>query len=375
MAITQLPKVYQSDLESRTYFKNWGSNLQKEGSDLRKSPLHTSLKRQDDKTQEYDGYSAHSYGEINPYKVCEIAITTFNSGNPLSPSADQWGNWRSRGIGVYDQVLLWPQEKVWEMAFSNSFESAYSKLDQQGLLSKVSQISEAFRSVAMIAGQSAGGGGDSTTGQTAAGGRFMSKYKEAPAWSGTKPLQLSSNLSFQFRFGQSGAFSGEQEVVRPIMALALPFAPRAASKEASNYLIGPAPTAPTFFWTFIQRAPELMGKIKDDLTTDSANTSGLGEVVNRITNAENSIIEHMNTTIERVLNGDETIGQGGTFLNVRIGKMVFPPLVVHDVSWKFDMTHTDEYGYPTFGTISFGGLEAIEIASQSMIKSLFPGVL
>jgi hypothetical protein len=84
---------------------------------------------------------------------------------------------------------------------------------------------------------------------------------------------------------------------------------------------------------------------------------------------ENSIINHMSTTIATTLNNSES-----RFLNVRIGQMVFPPLVVHTVSWTFDMTHTDEFGFPTSGSVSFTGLEGIEITTQNEIASLYPGL-
>jgi hypothetical protein len=372
MAITKVPTKYRSDKASLQYFKEWGKS--KTNSELRTSPLHSSL--QDTEAREVPGYRAHSYGEINPWKVCEIAITSFHSGHPLGLNNGAWGNWRNQSVlQVYDKVLLWPKEKEWTASFANSYESAYGKLDQQGLLSKVSQISEAARSLAMVAGANIDNGGKN-------GGRFMSKYKEAPAWAGTKPLQLASNLSFNFRFGQAGAFSGEHEVVRPIIALAAPFAPRSAS-AGSNYMIGPAPTAPAFFWYFIKGTAGLMGNITEDLKKNMSQKSeepglsagikqGLSNLVSAATDVEERIINHMNTTIAGVLNGEA--GNGAVCLNVRIGQMVFPPMLVKDVSWTFDMTHTDEEGYPLAGTITFSGLEGLEITSQSLIASIYPNL-
>jgi hypothetical protein len=231
-------------------------------------------------------------------------------------------------------------------------------------------------------------GGNASKGLAAmgtSGGRFMSKYKEAPAWSGTKPLALTSSLTFQFRFGQAGIFSGEHEVVRPILALALPWAPYSAGENTPNYMKGPAPTAPTFLanlfkngaglinevFAGIQKSKEASGKAEDTngdgkVSLPENLAQGLGDAVSALTAVEDSIMSHMNKVIEETLNSEST------FLNVRIGRMVLPPLIVKDISWQFDMTHTDEYGFPTAGAITLGSLEAIQTTSQSMVAGIYP---
>jgi hypothetical protein len=231
-------------------------------------------------------------------------------------------------------------------------------------------------------------GGNASKGLAAmgtSGGRFMSKYKEAPAWSGTKPLALNSSLTFQFRFGQAGIFSGEHEVVRPILALALPWAPYSAGTDTPNYMKGPAPTAPTFLANLFKEGAGLINEVvaavqkgKDASgTAEDTNgdgkvggveklAQGLGDAVSALTAVEDSIMSRMNKVIETTLNSEST------FLNVRIGRMVLPPLVVKDISWNFDMTHTDEYGFPTAGAITLGSLEAIQTTSQSMVAGIYP---
>jgi len=387
MAITYLPNLYQSDKASQKYFESWGSReMPGRAGGLRTSPLHRSLERQNN--QSMAGYTAHSFGEINPYKVCEIAITGFNSGAPLSLASGEWGNWRNSlvsRVDVYDKVLLWTSEKSWDFSFENKYENAYSKLNQDGLLSKVSQISEALRSVAMMTGTA-------LTTTADGGGRMISKYKEAPAWSGTSPLGLTSSLTFNFRFGQAGVFSGEHEVVRPILALSVPFAP----VFEGSYAKGPLPTAPTYFWRFmIKEAPGLIAglgsaiKQAGNLSSEANKETGqnysdggvsgalkgaLNTTVTVLSDLEKNVINKMNTTIENVLNGVDGI-PASRFLHVRVGRIRLPPLKVANVAWKFDMTHTDEYGFPTAGSITYGGLEGIEFASQNMIAELFPSII
>jgi hypothetical protein len=373
MAITTLPNTgrYQSDRYSgETYFPKWGRNDK-----LRKSPIRDSLLKQNAKFANIDGFEAHSYGEINPYKVCEIAISSFSE---YPNNSAPWGNWRDYSVNVYENVFLWPQEKVWEVGFENGYEPAWSKLDQKGLLSKVSQISEAARSVAMLTG--------TNVVNNPTKGRFMSRYKEAPSWTGIKPIVLASNLTFKFRFGQAGIFSGEHEVVRPILALAIPWAPRQAD-NLNHYLRGPIPTSPAYLFDFLSHAGSIASglgtAIKDqDKAQQQANEAseskgekvGIGtkvvqKIVGTLTALEEEIMTQMDNTINRVLSD-----KGNLFLNIRIGKMIYPPLTVKTVNWKFDMTHTDEYGYPTEGQITLGGLEGILLPTQGYIKSIYPSI-
>jgi hypothetical protein len=355
--------IYRSDEQSIDYFKKWGKDS------LRKSPIHNSLKKQDELNKNMDGWGAHSYGEINPFKVCEIGI-----GPVGEPSDSTWwyGNWRNT-LGVDKNVFLWPTEKVWSFAFSNNYESAYEKLDQQGMLSKLSQLTEILRSAAMVVGGETGN-------SNANGGRFISKYKEAPAWTGTTTLSLDSNLTFNFRFGQAGLFSGKEEVVRPIMSLLMPFAPR-ANKDFQNYYQGPLPTAPAYFMEYLKRfAGETRKEVIEAFKggsdasggeeTDSdgnpipKDDKGLNSVINNLTEAEDSIRQLMNDTIEHML-----ASKDNRLLHIRIGNIKLPPMVVRQVSWKFDMTHTDEEGYPTAGSVSLGGLESYELASSELVRS------
>jgi hypothetical protein len=449
MAITDLKGVlsrqYHSDRDSQAYFskeglqkgsstttnletgkiwetpivKNYGDALSRERG-LNYSPLHKSLTNLEESSSQ-QGYKAHSFEHINPYKVCEVAITNFNNGFSLGNTSPSWGNWRDENVQVYDQVFLWPREKTWTTSYENKYESAYAKLEQNGMFSKVSQITESIRSLAVVFNTI------TTENEVPlpSGGRFMSKYKYAPAWSGTTPIQLPSSLTFDFRFGQAGIFSAEHEVMRPIIALILPFVPK-RDKGKYNYFKGPTPTAPTFmynFWKYVAQdftkystamfeggsmndnlkptdpkavdpdapispgAPtdysdqgmkawseknrqynEEMKRYKETKEAEKkSDATGAVKMIDTLTNLENEILNSINNAVKDTLSSEDS-----TFLNVRIGNMVFPPLVVHTVSWTFDMTNTDEFGYPTAGSVSFTGLEGIEMTTQDTIANLYP---
>jgi hypothetical protein len=92
-------------------------------------------------------------------------------------------------------------------------------------------------------------------------------------------------------------------------------------------------------------------------------TSLLGRAIGTLSALEERLIERINQTISNVLS------RYGRFLHVRIGRIQVQPLKVGPVTWKFDMTHTDERGYPLSGSVTFSGLEGIELAHQGTVRS------
>jgi hypothetical protein len=60
-------------------------------------------------------------------------------------------------------------------------------------------------------------------------GKFKSKYSYIPYAEDVSALQIDTSLTFKFHFGQYGLFSGEFEVVRPILSIASRLAPESLS--------------------------------------------------------------------------------------------------------------------------------------------------
>jgi len=297
-----------------------------------------------------DDETNHVYEFVNRFKVCDIAITSAGSLSPPSVTSDLWGKWR--GDIVNKNILLFPDEKSFQFGYSNDFGSAWQKLSSSGPLSKMSQLAEALRSFGTIAGWN-------TTGYTS--GKFMSRYYKAPTWTGTQPIKLSSSLKFTFRFGQAGIFSGEHEVVRPIVALAGLFVPVANG----NHFSGMLPTPPAFL---------------ANMLSSMTNRGNIRYIASRVTDAlrgeGNNFITAVTQLEQQLMNMQErairnTYAQGSRALNIRMGKMTFGPVVVGNVDWSFDFNHVDEYGFPFQGTLTFGGLESIIIPTVGQINQLF----
>lgn len=304
-----------------------------------------------------DDLPNHAYQYINAFKTCELYIGPFQSnGDPVNITDAKWGNWR--GSVVSKKVLLWPDEKEFGFSYSNKYGQAWEKMSSSGLLGKVQSGLELMRSLAGALGKSSG--------VSESGGKFVSAYVKAPSWESTDPIQLSNSLSFTFNFGQAGIFSGEEEVVRPIIQLASQFAPRKDSKN-QNYYLGNFPTPPEImvnYWK--EMSGSLFGDIKSTMENVNSDTDGglIGGLVSTLTSYEDQLITRQTKAIER------SYAEGSNCLYVRYGRMTLGPYLVKDVSWSFDMSQLDEYGFPYKGKITFSGLESIKMPEKSQIPSM-----
>jgi hypothetical protein len=288
----------------------------------------------------YDNQSLrdHVYQYINKYKVCEIAYGSAGDILAYSPADTRWGNWRTKNPGdikVFPNVFLFPDEKTFQFSYSNTYGEAWEAVDPGGVISKISQAAEAARSFQALTGK---------VSENVAG-KLMSRYKRAPSWTGTDPIKLGTNLKFTFQFGQAGVFSGEHEVVRPILALASLWVP---IKTGDHYYRGTLPTPPYFQMTALKTfSKEGMSGI------GSAVSSGEGGVISTITSIEQTLIGIQENSIKIAL---ETSGSRAIF--IRMGRMVMGPYIVKEVNWDFDFSQTDDYGFPFKGSINIGGLES-----------------
>ena len=334
------------------------------------NPAYESLKESDSGVNE----SFHTQKYINKFKTCDLIIG--NAMNwPLITSKD-WGNWKNlTDIKVNDKIFLDPD--IRKLNFS--YELKYASIWEEVLkLKAIGAIDSTARDARIFTGQSENK-------------IFIPVYKEAPAFTGSTPLSVSSSVRFNFQFGQSGLFSGEEEVYKPIIALAKVFAPNTGDTGA--YLVDcPAPTLEQQMGFIGQRLTgeggQLFSKIgklgsavggdlkntffpskKNEDGTEAESSEGaetgkniLGnafgvQTAQALTDLQAYVYDTISAAIRDNLSGVKAIC-------IRLGRLTLPPMIVHNVSWEFDTTQVDEYGFPFAGYIEFGGLETAKLTTK-----------
>lgn len=372
------------------------------------SPVYKSL--QDSDSGKPEGFHVQRY--INKFKTCEILITTYHQEGdswvglktPLdgfSINDGNWGNWRdyTDEFKVNNKVYLYPDEKNLSFSYELKYATTWEEVQK---LKITSTINNAARDARLFANAPASG----LVG--------VPLFMKAPAFQEVTPLQLPTSIRFNFSFGQSGLFSGEEEVFKPILALAAAFIPSYNKKDAMLTNL-PAPTLEQQYYDIGQHLlgkdgnKSFMEEIKDQFPTqeqqreknrewwdafgwfsktdeekEKENSSDYGDsesdkyakdilgtmvgakIAERLSSIQSVIYQRMNAALAEQFNKVKT-------LNLRFGRVVLPPMVVHNVNWDFDLTQVDEYGYPSSGWIEFSGLETIKLATDEDLKVISEG--
>ena len=308
----------------------------------------------------------HVYPYINRFKDLEIAVTGILDDGLMADDVNRkkWGNWRTMNLAkvqVHPNVRLITEDSVFQFQYTNDMSPSWEAIDSKGILGKITSLKEMGVGIMMLAGQS------DKAASAGAGGRAISRYKKTPAWGGTSPIELNTSLKFKFQFGQYGIFSGEHEVVRPILALASLFAPI----RAGAYMYGIAPTVPAFIFEYMYRLPGVIKNTFENIQNTMSNAgSGLGNkaagVVQSLSDIESGLVRINEEAIRGALNR-----YGSRGLMIRKGRFTAGPVVVKNVSWEFDFNHVDEFGFPYAGSCTFGGLEGSTLASPWEIVKTF----
>lgn len=304
----------------------------------------------------------HVQRYINSYNMVDIAFSSSADGGKINwkPSSKDFGNWRKKEkngyINVNEHVILRPEDMQIKMSSTQEFESFYDKVmgnQAVQLVDKVAQNARMFNAFR--------GGGD------ALDSVYISAYKKVPVLKDISTFTLPSSLKFNFQFGQSGLFSAEEEVVKPILAIAALYMP---NRIDVNSVKGSAPSTEYALSVGVRQiAKYLTGS---DIESLSANENvsdawkgGDGFVdsaASALTALQNKIHSAVNSAAQTVLNS-------GTYKCViyRIGRLQLPPLIVKDVSIDFDFSSVDEYGFPYKGSISLDGLETTVSANSGLL--------
>lgn len=325
--------------------------------------------------------------KINMFNTAEIGVITDlrdapMSWNPLDNSItneDQiFGNWRKErisGINVNNHVLLKPEDTLIKFSASQTFESFWDAVMGNKLFSALDQGAQNIRML-----NAASGGEVKATPK-------IPKYKKVPVLKDIGTLTVPSTIKFNFQFGQAGLFSASEEVVKPILAIIKCFIPKyegntmwvSGSAPSTEYALsegvrgmfsnlataaaaaryGNPSSSPSS--GAIQLAGQAMGAVKDAMS--GLGTAGIEGFANVLTDFQNKLALAITSTIE------DQLSKGG-FKGVlyRIGRFQLPPLIVKDLSFEFDFSTVDEYGFPYKGSVSLDGLESLVVANNNQIS-------
>lgn len=324
------------------------------------------------------GEGVHAQESINYFRTIDIMVT--HSANAYTSwyanKTNGWGNWRNNSIKVDDRVMLYIEDisKI-GMTYSQNFGYAWDEIAGSGAIGKVAEMAKKIQNnAAMLAAT-----GDSSMNVDTS--TPMGKYQKVPYIKSVEPFKIEpSSLTFSFNFGQAGIFSGEQEVVRPILALArifLPYqTPYKDDDSGGDWLNLAAPTqaqvyaniagimnSDSFFTSqknaLANNLKAIGAELKENFSLSNPLDSTKDTLTTGAVTASNMATQFIKGLYKRIdLGLKKSMDENSTSIILRIGRYQLPPCFPSSVSWNFDFTQVDEYGFPRGGTITFEGLQS-----------------
>lgn len=325
------------------------------------------------------GEGTHAQESINYFRTIDIMVTRSADAYTswYANKTKGWGNWRTRsGVKVDDRVTLYMDDlsKI-GMTYSQNFGYAWDEIAGSGAIGKVAEMAKKIQNnAAMLAAA-----GDSSMNVDTS--TPMGKYQKVPYIKSVEPFKIEpSSLTFNFNFGQAGIFSGEQEVVRPILALAsifLPYqTPYKDDDSGGDWLNLAAPTqaqvyaniarimnSDNFFKSQKNALANNLKAMGAELKENFSISDPLGSTTDTLAagaaTASNLATQFIKGLYKRIdLGLKDSMNKNSTSIILRIGRYQLPPCFPSSVSWNFDFSQVDEYGFPRGGTITFEGLQS-----------------
>lgn len=323
------------------------------------------------KDSEYGNESEHAQPYVNQFKTVDIMFsTTFPrkaiSWNPTTSSG--FGNWKTAsGIKVHKNVFLQMEDPKIEVGIEQTFENLWDKVLSNKI---VSFVDKAATDARMLSSALSGNSENSKA------GKGFPKYRNVMVLKDVSTLNLPSTLAFTFNYGSAGLYSCEQEVVRPILALAKLYAPQ----NVENFEYGNAPTT-EYGLTIVGRniismiktaAQSVDTALSSGKSNDDNDGGGGGESLKGLTSMADEAAKFLTglqeQLYEAINNAAKDILDSGKYrtLTLRVGRFVLPSMLPATVKFTFDFTQVDEYGFPYKGTITFDGLQTPTVGDNSM---------
>ena len=324
------------------------------------------------------GEGDHAQESINYFRTIDLMITQSADAYTswYANKTKGWGNWRNNDIKVDDRVTLYMDDlsKI-GMTYSQNFGYAWDEIAGSGAIGKVAEMAKKIQNNAAMLAATGNGSMDVDTSTP------MGKYQKVPYIKSVEPFKIEpSSLTFSFNFGQAGIFSGEQEVVRPILALArifLPYqTPYKDDDRGGDWLNLAAPTqaqvyaniarimnSDNFFTSqknsLVNNLKAMGAELKENFSISDPSGSTKDTLAVGAATASNLATQFIKGLYKRIdLGLKKSMKENGTSIILRIGRYQLPPCFPSSVSWNFDFTQVDEYGFPRGGTITFEGLQS-----------------
>lgn len=325
------------------------------------------------------GEGTHAQESVNYFRTIDIMVTRSADAYTswYANKTKGWGNWRTRsGVKVDDRVTLYMDDlsKI-GMTYSQNFGYAWDEIAGSGAIGKVAEMAKKIQNNAAML---AAAGNSSMNVDTSTP---MGKYQKVPYIKSVEPFKIEpSSLTFNFNFGQAGIFSGEQEVVRPILALASIFLPYqtpykddgsggdwlnlAAPTQAQVYAnIARIMNSDNFFKSqknaLANNLKAMGAELKENFSISDPLGSTTDTLATGAATASNLATQFIKGLYKRIdLGLKDSMNKNSTSIILRIGRYQLPPCFPSSVSWNFDFSQVDEYGFPRGGTITFEGLQS-----------------
>lgn len=337
------------------------------------------------------GEGDHAQESINYFRTIDIMVTQSADAYTswYANKTKGWGNWRTRsGVKVDDRVTLYMDDlsKI-GMTYSQNFGYAWDEIAGSGAIGKVAEMAKKIQNNAAMLAATGNSSMDVDTSTP------MGKYQKVPYIKSVEPFKIEpSSLTFNFNFGQAGIFSGEQEVVRPILALACIFLPYqtpykdddsggdwlnlAAPTQAQVYAnIARIMNSDNFFISqknaLANNLKEMGAELKENFNISTPLGSTKDTLATGAATASNLATQFIKGLYKRIdLGLKESMNKNSTSIILRVGRYQLPPCFPSSVSWNFDFSQVDEYGFPRGGTITFEGLQSPKCGERTDIGLL-----
>lgn len=321
---------------------------------------------------------------VNIGKTCDIAIL-----KDLTVSADnaenikgELGNWRGPMNGLFTispAVTLLSDTTKFKYGYDYVVQDYVSTAENSGSIKNYKSALDKIQSSMNGANQINSLLNDDISSYYVPK-TFIPRYRNFKLMSDYKIGNLDS-VTFNFTFGQAHLFSGEEEVVKPILALANIFAPiKSGDGTISSYSSPALKTVNEFLTRFYtassSRLKGFIGSLSDAGGFDNGGVDEAASLAKKagsaLANVTGSVSKLADDLKEAYLKAGEEIAASlatsSTLFGLRVGLFIYPPFQVVGCDWEFDTENTDEQGFPLKGSITFK-LNSLGLGLPSEAKS------